>query len=285
MYPSIYSQTTRENMINGKKVIVVLPAYNAAKTLVKTIQEIPPGIVDVLVLVDDASEDSTLDVANSLGLNTIRHSENLGYGANQKTCFAEALRLQADVVVMLHPDYQYSPLLIPAMASMVAVGQYDIVLGSRILGRGALAGGMPMYKYLSNRLLTFIENILLNRKYSEYHTGYRAFSNRALQIIPYENNSNDFIFDNQIIAQAVYLDLEIGEISCPANYDSDSSSINFIRSVKYGIGVLITAISYRISVTGLWKPSLFSEKSSTQLALNSSELQRKKLKIDDEHSK
>lgn len=245
-------------MINGKKVVVVLPAYNAAKTLEKTVQEIPPGIVDELVLVDDASEDSTLD------------------GANQKTCFSEALRLQADVVVMLHPDYQYSPLLIPAMASMVAVGQYDIVLGSRILGRGALAGGMPIYKYISNRILTFIENILLNRKYSEYHTGYRAFSNRALQRIPYEDNSNDFIFDNKIIAQAVYLNLEVGEISCPANYDPDSSSINFIRSVKYGIGVLITAVSYRISVTGLWKSALFSEKPSAESVSNPSESDREK---------
>lgn len=249
-------------MINDKRVVVVLPAYNAAKTLEKTIQEIPPGIVDELVLVDDASEDSTLDIANSLGLTTIRHSENLGYGANQKTCFSEALRLQADVVVMLHPDYQYSPLLIPAMASMVAFGQYDIVLGSRILGRGALAGGMPIYKYIANRLLTFIENILLNRKYSEYHTGYRAFSSAALHSIPYENNSNDFIFDNQIIAQAVYLDLEVGEISCPASYDSDSSSINFSRSVKYGVGVLITAVCYRVSAAGLWRCSLFPKKPS-----------------------
>jgi glycosyltransferase involved in cell wall biosynthesis len=263
-------------MINGKKVVVVLPAYNAAKTLEKTVQEIPPGTVDELVLVDDASEDSTLDVANSLGIIIIRHSENLGYGANQKTCFSEALRLQADVVVMLHPDYQYSPLLIPAMASMVAVGQYDMVLGSRILGRGALAGGMPVYKYIFNRILTFVENILLNRKYSEYHTGYRAFSKKALQTIPYENNSNDFIFDNQMIAQAVYLDFEIGEISCPANYDPDSSSINFIRSVKYGVGVLVTAVSYRLSVAGLWKSPLFSEKPGTQSVSKPSELDREK---------
>jgi glycosyltransferase involved in cell wall biosynthesis len=263
-------------MINGKKVVVVLPAYNAAKTLEKSVREIPPGIVDELVLVDDASEDSTFEVAKSLGLICIRHSENLGYGANQKSCFSEALRLQADVVVMLHPDYQYSPLLIPAMASMVAVGQYDMVLGSRILGRGALAGGMPVYKYISNRALTFIENILLNRKYSEYHTGYRAFSNKALQSIPYESNSNDFIFDNQIIAQAVYLDLEIGEISCPAKYDRDSSSINFARSVKYGIGVLITALSYRLSVAGLWQSTLFSEKPGTRPISNTTEIEEDK---------
>jgi len=263
-------------MINDKKVVVVLPAYNAAKTLEKTVRKIPPGIVDELVLVDDASEDSTLEIAKSMGIITIRHSENLGYGANQKTCFSEALRLEADVVVMLHPDYQYSPLLIPAMASMVAVGQYDIVLGSRILGRGALSGGMPIYKYICNRVLTFIENILLNRKYSEYHTGYRAFSYKSLQSIPYENNSNDFIFDNQMIAQAVYLDLEIGEISCPAHYDPDSSSINFVRSVKYGVGVLITAVSYRLSVAGLWNSKLFSEKSGAQPSPNPSELDREK---------
>lgn len=247
-------------MINNKKIVVVLPAYNAEKTLAKTVHEIPNGYVDEIVLVDDRSQDATVEVATSLNLTTIQHNENLGYGANQKTCYAEALRLQADVVIMLHPDYQYSPLLVPAMASMVAFGQYDIVLGSRILGRGALEGGMPRYKYVANRILTLVENILLNRKFSEYHTGYRAFSRKALQNIPYAANSDDFVFDNQIIAQAVYLDFEIGELSCPANYQADSSSINLKRSIVYGIGVLLTAISYRLCIAGLWRSTLFPSK-------------------------
>ena len=238
----------------------MLPAYNAEKTLARTVDEIPNGLVDEIILVDDGRQDSTVEIAISLNLNTIRHNENIGYGANQKTCYTEALRLQADVVIMLHPDYQYSPLLIPAMASMVAFGQYDIVLGSRILGRGALAGGMPRYKYVANRILTLVENILLNRKFSEYHTGFRAFSRKALQNIPYAANSDDFIFDNQIIAQAVYLDFEIGELSCPASYRVDSSSINWRRSIVYGIGVLLTAISYRLYIAGLWRSALFPSK-------------------------
>jgi glycosyltransferase involved in cell wall biosynthesis len=247
-------------LINNKKIVVVLPAYNAEKTLMRTVHEIPNGFVDEIVLVDDGSQDSTVQIAISLNLITIRHNENIGYGANQKTCYAEALRLQADVIIMLHPDYQYSPLLIPAMASMVAFGQYDVVLGSRILGRGALAGGMPRYKYVANRILTLVENILLNRKFSEYHTGYRAFSRKALQNIPYAANSDDFVFDNQIIAQAVYLDFEIGELSCPASYRADSSSINLKRSIVYGIGVLITAISCRLCIAGLWRSALFPSK-------------------------
>ena len=238
----------------------MLPAYNAEKTLTRTVHDIPNGFVDEIVLVDDGSQDSTVEIAISLNLITIRHNENIGYGANQKTCFTEALRLQADVVIMLHPDYQYSPLLIPAMASMVAFGQFDMVLGSRILGRGALAGGMPRYKYVANRILTLVENILLNRKFSEYHTGFRAFSRKALQNIPYAANSDDFIFDNQIIAQAVYLDFEIGELSCPASYRVDSSSINWRRSIVYGIGVLLTAISYRLCIAGLWRSALFPSK-------------------------
>jgi glycosyltransferase involved in cell wall biosynthesis len=247
-------------LINNKKIVVVLPAYNAEKTLARTVGEIPNGLVDEIVLVDDESQDSTVEIAISLNLNTIRHKENIGYGGNQKTCYTEALRLQADVVIMLHPDYQYSPLLIPAMASMVAFGQFDMVLGSRILGRGALAGGMPRYKYVANRILTLVENILLNRKFSEYHTGFRAFSRKALQNIPYAANSDDFIFDNQIIAQAVYLDFEIGELSCPASYRVDSSSINWRRSIVYGIGVLLTAISYRLCIAGLWRSALFPSK-------------------------
>jgi glycosyltransferase involved in cell wall biosynthesis len=250
-------------MIHDKKVVVVLPAFNAAKTLKKTVMAIPQDTVDEIILVDDASDDSTLAVAKSMGLKIISHSENLGYGANQKTCFAEALKLNADVVILLHPDYQYTPLLIPAMASMIAIGQYDIVLGSRILGRGAVSGGMPIYKYIANRLLTFFENLLLNRKYSEYHTGYRAYSGKALRLLPYQINSDDFIFDNQIITQAVYNDLEIGEISCPARYDDDSSSINFIRSLKYGLGVLINSLAYRLHVLGIIQSALYPQENGS----------------------
>ena len=247
-------------MINNKKIVVLLPAYNAEKTLTRTVQEIPSGFVDEIVLVDDGSQDTTVEIAKSLNLITICHNENIGYGANQKTCYAEALRLEADIVIMLHPDYQYSPLLIPAMASMVAFGQYDVVLGSRILGRGALAGGMPRYKYVANRILTLVENILLSRKFSEYHTGYRAFSRKALQNIPYAANSDDFVFDNQIIAQAIYLGFEIGELSCPASYQEDSSSINLKRSIVYGFGVLLTAISCRLCIAGFWRSALFPSK-------------------------
>jgi len=193
------------HLIHNKKIVVIMPAFNAAKTLIRTVREIPRDVVDEIILVDDQSDDDTVEVAESLGLATFRHYSNRGYGANQKTCFTQALRIRADVVVMLHPDYQYSPLLIPAMASMIAIGGYDVVLGSRVLGRGALSGGMPLYKYVANRSLTAIENLLLNRKLSEYHTGYRAFSRETLECIPYKNNSDDFLFDNQILAQAIYL--------------------------------------------------------------------------------
>jgi len=246
-------------LIHGKKIIVVLPAYNAAETLTTTTNEIPMDVVDDIILVDDASTDDTVMIAKSLGLTTITHKENKGYGANQKTCYKEAIKKGADVVVMLHPDYQYSPLLIPAMASMVAIGNFDIVLGSRILGRGALYGGMPLYKYIANRALTAIENILLDRKLSEYHTGFRAFSRSSLKCISYQNNSNDFIFDNQILAQAVSLDLEIGEISCPARYQSGASSINVKRSIIYGIGVLVTAFKYRLTKLGILHSPLFQK--------------------------
>ena len=234
-------------MIQSSKVVVVLPAFNAAHTLEKTVAEIDTEIVDEIILVDDFSSDQTVTIAEKLGLKTFKHAENRGYGANQKTCFEQALRLGADIVVMLHPDYQYSPKLIPAMASMVSCGEYDIVLGTRMLGRGARSGGMPLYKFLANKALTAIENLVFSRSLSEYHTGFRAFSGSALRSMPYDLNSDDFIFDNQILAQAILIDLNIGEISCPARYLSDSSSISAVRSAIYGFGVLRTAIQFLIS--------------------------------------
>ena len=239
-------------MLLGKKIVVVLPAYRAEKTLMRTCEEIPRDIVDDLVLVDDCSRDGTVDEAKRLGIEHILvHRENLGYGGNQKTCYAEALKLGADIVVMLHPDYQYTPRLISAMASMIASGEFDVVLASRILGRGALAGGMPLYKYVSNRFLTLVENILLGEKLSEYHTGYRAFSREVLETLPLLENSDDFVFDNQMIAQAVYFGFRIGEISCPTRYFPEASSINFTRSVTYGLGVLSTAVRFRLQKWGL----------------------------------
>ncbi len=244
-------------MINGKKVVVVLPAYNAAKTLVKTYQEIPAAFVDDLVLVDDASWDGTADVARQLGIRVIIHEKNTGYGGNQKTCYRKALELGADIVIMLHPDYQYTPKLIPTMAAMIAYGEFDAVLASRILGTGALRGGMPFYKYLSNRFLTFVENILLGQKLSEYHTGYRAFSREILERIPLDRNSDDFVFDNQMLAQIVWHGYRIGEVSCPTRYFDDASSISFRRSVVYGFGVLKTALQFRLCSLGLCSCSLF----------------------------
>jgi glycosyltransferase involved in cell wall biosynthesis len=229
-------------MINDKKVIVVMPAYNAEKTLIKTYNEIPKDIVDEIMLTDDASKDSTVEIAKKLNIKTIIHELNKGYGANQKTCYTQALRLNPDIIVVLHPDYQYTPKLIPAMASMIASGEYDVILASRILGRSALRGGMPIYKYIANRILTFLENFLLGQKLTEYHTGYRAFSSEVLRNIPFLKNSDDFVFDNQIIAQIFYFGYRIGEISCPTKYFPDASSINFRRSIKYGIGVLSTIL-------------------------------------------
>jgi glycosyltransferase involved in cell wall biosynthesis len=229
-------------MIDNKKVIVVMPAYNAEKTLIKTYNEIPKDIVDGIILTDDASRDSTVEIAKKLNIQTITHKLNMGYGANQKTCYMEALKLNPDIIIMLHPDYQYTPKLMPAMASMIASGEYDVVLASRILGRGALRGGMPIYKYISNRILTLIENYMLGQKLTEYHTGYRAFSSETLRNIPFLKNSDDFVFDNQIIAQIFYFGYRIGEISCPTKYFPEASSINFKRSVKYGFGVLSTAL-------------------------------------------
>ncbi len=245
-------------MIKGKKLVVAMPAYNASPTLEKTFNDLPHEIVDEVIVVDDHSQDDTLDIARRLGAHTIRHDQNLGYGGNQKTCYRTALSLGADIVVMVHPDYQYSPRLCGAPAWMIASEEYDVVLASRILGRGALAGGMPLWRYVANRGLTAIENIALHMKLSEYHTGYRSFSRRVLETLPLEENSDDFVFDNQIIAQAIYFGFRIGEISCPTRYVAESSSINFLRSCKYGVGVLQTALAYRLQALGLRRSRIFS---------------------------
>lgn len=244
-------------MVNGKRVIVVMPAYNAEQTLERTVADVPPGVVDEFVLVDDASHDGTVQMAARLGLPHIVHTRNRGYGGNQKTCYWAALNRGADIVVMLHPDYQYSPKLIGAMAWLVASSEFDVVLGSRILGKGALVGGMPWWKYVANRFLTFVENILLGVKLSEYHTGYRAFSRRVLETLPLNENSDDFVFDNEMLAQAVAFGFRIGEISCPTRYFEEASSISFARSVKYGLGVLSTAVKFRLHVSNLGKSRLF----------------------------
>src|SRR5215469_9796062 len=238
-------------VINSRRIAVVLPAYNAEATLSRTMSELDREILDEVVLVDDASKDGTVSLARELGLVPICHEINKGYGGNQKTCYRAALDLGADVIVMVHPDYQYSPLLVPAMASMVAYGEYDMVLGSRILAQDAVARGMPRYKFVSNRFLTFVENIVLGQKLSECHTGLRAFSSSLLGSLPYERNSDDFVFDNQIIAQAVAAGATIGEISCPTRYAADSSSINLSRSIQYGIGVLRTCLDYQLHKRGL----------------------------------
>jgi glycosyltransferase involved in cell wall biosynthesis len=237
-------------MINGKRIAVVMPAYNAEKTLLKTYQEIPKGVVDEVILTDDASQDNTVQVAEELNINTLVHLKNKGYGANQKTCYQEAVRRNCDIVIMLHPDYQYTPKLITAMASMIAEGVFDVVIGSRILGNKAMAGGMPVYKYFSNRFLTGIENAIINQKLSEYHTGYRAFSREALTTIPLLENSDDFVFDNEMLLQTLYFDFNVGEVSCPAKYFEEASSISFRRSVKYGLEVLKTATKYFLSKKG-----------------------------------
>ena len=244
-------------MIHGKKVTVVLPAYNAAPTLEKTYKEIPFDIVDDVIMVDDASTDNTVKVAKELNIPTFIHEQNLGYGGNQKTCYKQALKRDADVVIMLHPDYQYEPKLIGAMASLVAIGQYDLVLASRIISGSSVKNGMPLYKYISNRLLTLFENILLGKKISEYHTGYRAFSKKLLENLPMENNSNDFVFDNEFIAQTVFFGYSVGEVSCPTKYFPEASSINFKRSVKYGLGVLSTALAFRLKKWGLYHHKIF----------------------------
>jgi glycosyltransferase involved in cell wall biosynthesis len=248
-------------VLKGKKVVVVLPAYNAELTLKRTYDEIPFDIVDDVVLVDDCSSDRTVDVAKQIGIkHVITHDKNRGYGGNQKTCYDKALFLNADIVIMLHPDYQYTPKLISPMAHIIAEGLYDVVLGSRILGKGALKGGMPMYKYIFNRFLTLSENILINQKLSEYHTGYRAFSKTILERINYHANSDDFVFDNQMLSQIVYAGYEIAEVTCPTKYFKEASSINFSRSVKYGAGVMGVAFLHFFCKMGLMKSDLYSPK-------------------------
>jgi len=245
-------------MVNGKKVVVVMPAYNAEKTLEKTYSEIPFEVVDDVILVDDASRDRTPEIARRMGIRTIVHEKNLGYGGNQKSCYRAALELGADIVIMVHPDYQYTPRLIPAMASMIAYGEFDTVLASRILGTGALEGGMPPYKYVANRLLTLFENLMLSHKLSEYHTGFRAFSREILERLPLHSNSNDFVFDNQMLAQIVWFGFRIGELTCPTRYFEDASSINFRRSVTYGLGVLKTSLQFRLQKWGLVSSPIFT---------------------------
>jgi glycosyltransferase involved in cell wall biosynthesis len=245
-------------MITGEKLVVVMPAYNAEKTLRTTYRELPLEYVDEVILVDDNSSDGTAVIAQELGIKTIIHNENRGYGGNQKTCYRSALELGADVIVMIHPDYQYSPKLVTALASMITSGHYDVALGSRILGGEALAGGMPLYKYVANRVLTFIENLVLGAKLSEYHTGYRAFSRKVLELLPLGENSDDFVFDNEMLAQTVFFGFKIGEISCPTRYFKEASSINFRGSVKYGFGVLFVMGKFLIQKAGLCRFKLFS---------------------------
>jgi glycosyltransferase involved in cell wall biosynthesis len=248
-------------MINGKKVIVVMPAYNAEKTLEQTYREIPSEIVDEIILVNDASKDNTVQEAERLGIrHIITHVKNRGYGGNQKSCYNKALELGGDIVVMLHPDYQYTPKLILAMSSIIANGLYPVVFGSRILGKGALRGGMPLYKYVANRALTFFQNLLMNQKLSEYHTGYRAFSREVLEKVNYELNNDDFIFDNEMIAQIFDAGFEIGEVTCPTKYFDEASSINLSRSIKYGMGVLGVSIGFFFKRIGLANPAIYRHK-------------------------
>lgn len=245
-------------MIKNKRVIIVLPAYNAAKTIKQTYNEIDFSIVDEVILVDDCSNDETIEIARKIGItHIIKHEKNKGYGGNQKTCYNKALELNADIVIMVHPDYQYTPLLIPSMSYLIANGLYHVVLGSRILGKGALKGGMPWYKYVANRLLTFTQNVLMNAKLSEYHTGYRAFSKEVLEAVNYNINSDNFIFDNQMLAQIWYADYEIAEITCPTKYFKEASSINIKNSTIYGMGVLKTSIQFRLQKWGLGKYRIF----------------------------
>jgi glycosyltransferase involved in cell wall biosynthesis len=245
-------------VIKKKKVVVVMPAYNAAKTVKETYAEIPRDIVDEVILVDDASTDETVKVAKKLGIKTIVHPKNRGYGGNQKTCYEAALKSGADIVIMLHPDYQYTPKLIAPMAHLLASDLYDVVLGSRILGGQALAGGMPLYKYISNRFLTLAQNVLMGAKISEYHTGYRAFTRKVLTTIPMDRNSDDFVFDNQMLSQIHYAGFRIAEITCPAKYFAEASSINFVRSSVYGIGCLWTAFLFRMAKLKVLRPSIFN---------------------------
>ncbi|HOI94763.1 MAG TPA: glycosyltransferase family 2 protein [Syntrophobacter fumaroxidans] len=250
-------------MLTGKKIVVVMPAYNAAQTLEQTFKDIPMDIIDEVLLVDDASRDETIKVAQRLGIKCFLHERNMGYGRNQKTCYTEAMKLDADIVVMLHPDYQYSPRIIPALAGLVASGEYDVALGSRILGGKTRQGGMPLYKYISNRFLTAFENLLLGAKLSEYHTGFRAFSRRVLETLPIWENSDDFVFDNEMLAQAIYFSFAVGEVSCPTRYFPEASSINFRRSVKYGLGVLATSVKFVLQRLGIARFRIFSPSGRT----------------------
>ena len=253
-------------MIHGKRILVVLPAFRAGQTLERTCAEVPRDVVDAILLVDDGSDDETIKIAARMGVDSFLHINNLGYGANQKTCYREALRAGADVVVMLHPDYQYDPRLVGALAAMVASDVYDVALGSRILGSSSpLSGGMPRYKYMANRFLTFVQNILLGAKLSEYHTGYRAYSRKVLENLPMLANSDDFVFDSEMLTQAIAFGYRIGEISCPTKYFPEASSINFRRSVVYGLGVLWTSLLYRLWKWGLVRPGLFSKRPTLRL--------------------
>ncbi|MGB4772932.1 MAG: glycosyltransferase family 2 protein [Chitinophagaceae bacterium] len=244
-------------MLNSNKIVIVLPAYNAALTLEKTIRAIP-DLADAVIVVDDHSADDTFHLAGNLGVDrVIRHERNLGYGGNQKTCYREALAMEADIILMLHPDYQYSPQMIPAMCAAIAYGEYDVSLGSRILGKGAVKGGMPLYKYFFNRVLTLVQNILINQKLSEYHTGFRAYRADVLRNISFEGNSNDFVFDNELLCQILKKGYRVCEVSCPTRYDDASSSINFSRSVVYGLGVLRVSLSYLLDSWGLYRSKLF----------------------------
>lgn len=243
------------------KVVVVMPAYNARKTLEATYHDLPHDVVDMVLLTDDASTDATVALAKELGIRTLVHPRNRGYGGNQKTCYREALAAGADIIVMVHPDYQYSPKLVTAMAGMIGSGHYDLVLASRILGGHARKGGMPLYKYVANRLLTLIQNLLWRAKLSEYHTGFRAYSRKLLESVPFEANSDDFVFDNQIIGQAIYFDFSVGEISCPVRYFPEASSINLRRSIRYGLGVLLTTAGLCLQRMGLLRLPMFSASS------------------------
>jgi glycosyltransferase involved in cell wall biosynthesis len=255
-------------MIHNQKIVVVMPAYQAAKTLERTYKDIPHDIVDRIIMVDDASHDNTIEKSKDLQIKTFVHDQNLGYGANQKTCYREALKEEADIVVMLHPDYQYEPKLVTAMAAMLASGVYDVVLGSRIIGSSPLKGGMPIYKYLSNRFLTLFQNILINAKLSEYHTGFRGFTRKVIEELPLLANSDDFVFDNEMLTQTIAFGFSIGEISCPTKYFPEASSINFIRSVKYGFGVLRTSIFFRFWKWGLLRTRLFDRSGTLKLNQN-----------------
>ena len=247
-------------MIKGKKVVVVMPAYNAVQTLEKTYNEIPFDIVDQVILVDDFGTDKTTDLAKSLGIHhVIRHQKNMGYGGNQKTCYNKALEIGADIIVMLHPDYQYTPKLIESMAYLIANDVYPVVLGSRILGKGALKGGMPIYKYVANRALTFFQNVMVGQKLSEYHTGFRAFSKEVLNSIPFNENCDDFVFDNQMLSQIIYNNFEIAEITCPTKYFEEASSINLSRSITYGFGVLSTSLKHFLTRIGVYNWKLLSK--------------------------